>query len=239
ADAGRAGEGGGPAAPGVREELGVDGAGSGGAAPAGPGIRRPAGARPRGFEHEGYRPHGDARGVRESGAVQPAGVLLEAIRGGGAGTSGGRRSPGSGKDQRDGGLNRDRPSVRRDRRPPDYDPVARDGEAGRAVRADHGLRRGRYGVRDGAGAPVADAIARPRSSFPPCRPAAPACGYAAPSGTSGAVHASATAASSSATASSSVASQGRVARQPPSSYRGNWRAVVEVRTGAPSGGRRA
>src|SRR5438105_25437 len=112
------------------------------AAAPGADLRGPPGARP--CRDRMARSGGDrgARGIRRAGALEYPGV-------GGEGMGDQR-----GCDQRDGRLDRHRPSVRRDGRPHRHDARQRDDAPRRAVRPAVDLRAGRDGFRDGPGAPL-------------------------------------------------------------------------------------
>src|SRR5256886_16262359 len=112
------------------------------AAAPGADLRGPPGARP--CRDRMARSGGDrgARGIRRAGALEYPGV-------GGEGMGDQR-----GCDQRDGRLDRHRPSVRRDGRAHRHDPRERDGPPRRAVRPAVDLRAARHGFRHGPGAPL-------------------------------------------------------------------------------------
>src|ERR1043165_7519009 len=124
------------------------------AAAPGPDLRGAEGARARGYSMEGSRIDRDPRGIRIAGALESPGLRRQRL--------GDQRR----HHQRHGRLDRDRPSVRRDRRPTRDDAVERNEAARRAVRLDLGLRARGHGLRDGPGTPLMATLAKPMSSTP-------------------------------------------------------------------------
>src|SRR3989454_496762 len=124
----------------LRALLRHRGGGSGVATAAGAGVHGASGAGAGRRRVAGPGADRDPRGVRRPGALQP-----EGLRGAGLGDQRGHH-------QRDGRLDRDRPSLRRHGRPARHHARERDEAARRAIRAHLGVRAGRDGVRYRAGA---------------------------------------------------------------------------------------
>src|SRR5439155_847641 len=94
----------------------------------------------------------DSRGIRIASPFESPGLRRQRV--------GDQR----GHHQRHGRLDRDRPSLRRDRRPARHDALQRDAPPRRAVRSDLRMRPGRHGVRHGAGTPLVATLAPPRTA---------------------------------------------------------------------------
>src|SRR2546422_704358 len=109
---------------------------------ASPDLRGAEGARARRDRVAGSGSRGGAGSVRGPGALELPGLGRQGL--------GGQR----GSHQRDGRLDSDRASVRRNRRPRRHHARQRDGPPRCAVRVAVDLRAGRHGLRDGAGAPL-------------------------------------------------------------------------------------
>ena len=142
----------GPRAAGVRPLLGRGRRRSRRTAVDGARARRAEGARAGGRRARRDRPDRDARGVRGAGGVEHPGARVGELgareaRALAAGRDGRSRSP-----QRLRGLDRARAPVRGDGSAARHDARQRDGAARRAARPGLGLRAGRDGLRDGAGA---------------------------------------------------------------------------------------
>src|SRR5436190_1760243 len=125
------------------------------AAAPGADLCRAHGAGACGHPVEGPRPDRASRSIRGAGAVESPGLRRKRL--------GDQR----GHHQRHGWLDRDRPPLRRDRRPDRHHALQRNAPSRCPVRPHLRVRTGRHGIRHGAGAPLMSTIARPPARSAP------------------------------------------------------------------------